>query len=109
MAAPVELVKAPIQWIIDTITTLVGSSATSSAKILADTISPIVSICFGIHILLMAIGYARGSIAEPVWDFMIRMFTFALVLGFAFNAAATVLPVKRLLKKAGFFVSTAPA
>ena len=88
--------SAPITWLINKITTLVESGAGGAAAAIANIITPLASICFGIYIILITINYMRGSETEPVLDFGLRMASFAIVIGMGLNAAnyvSMVMPI----------------
>ncbi|WP_233341870.1 type IV secretion system protein, partial [Xylella fastidiosa] len=79
--------SAPITWLIGEINKIVSSGADAAASTIATTITPLVSICFGIYILLICVNYMRGAETEPVIDFGIRCAGFAVVIGLGLNAA----------------------
>lgn len=78
--------NAPISWIINQLNTLVASGAEITASAIAHTITPLVSICFGIYIMLITINYMRGAETEPVLDFGLRCANFAVIIGLGINA-----------------------
>ena len=77
---------APITWLINQINVIVNAGAASTASAIAGVITPIVSACFGIYVLLTTINYMRGAESEPVIDFMLKMAAWSLVIGFGLNA-----------------------
>ncbi|WP_230950299.1 type IV secretion system protein [Xylella fastidiosa] len=79
--------SAPITWLIGEINKIVSSGADAAASTIATTITPLVSICFGIYILLICVNYMRGAETEPVIDFGIRCAGFAVVIGLGLNAS----------------------
>ena len=79
--------KAPITWVIAQIHDVVGSGAIATATAIAETITPLVSICFGIYAILMAVNYMRGAESEPVMGLMLRVVGFCLVVGIGLNMA----------------------
>lgn len=88
--------KAPIQWIIDQVTSIVSSNTNSVAETLSSTIAPLFSACFGIYIILIMVNYMRGAEGEPILDFFLRMASWAVVIFLAFSAGAYsthVLPI----------------
>ncbi len=78
--------NAPISWVIHQLNTLVSAGAATTANLIADTITPLVSICFGIYIILIMLNYMRGAEAEPVLDFGLRCASFAVIIGLGINA-----------------------
>jgi type IV secretion system protein VirB6 len=87
---------APITWLINQIHTIVASGAGSVASSLTNSIAPVVAACFGIYVLLVTVNYMRGGDGEPVWDFALRMVSWALVIGIGLSASAyasTVIPI----------------
>ena len=78
---------APITWLIAKINAVVSSGAATAAGTIASTIAPLVSVCFGIYIILICVNYMRGSETEPVIDFGMRMAGFAIVIGLGLNAS----------------------
>ena len=87
---------APLTWLIGRINEIVSSGAAATATALATTITPLVSICFGIYILMITLSYMRGSESEPVLDFGLRCLGFAVVIGLGLNAdnyGAVVIPI----------------
>jgi type IV secretion system protein VirB6 len=87
---------APITWLIGQIDSIVSSGASAAASAVANVVTPIASICFGIYIMLICINYLRGAESEPVFDFGMRMASFAVIIGLGLNAAnysSTVIPI----------------
>lgn len=87
---------APITWLIDKINTLMSANLNVAATAIANTITPIVSICFGIYMLLIVVNYMRGAEKELVIDFGVRMAGFAVVIGLGLNMdmyTSTVIPM----------------
>ncbi len=88
--------SAPITWLINQINTIVASGASSAAGAIATAITPLVSICFGIYVMLITINYLRGAETEPVMDFGMRCVGFAIVISMGLNAAnytSMVIPI----------------
>lgn len=88
--------NAPISWIINKLNTLVASGVETTATAIAHTITPLVSICFGIYIMLITINYMRGAETEPVLDFGLRCVGFIVIVGLGINAnnyANIVIPI----------------
>ncbi len=65
--------KMPITWLIDKINDTLSSTTESAASNITTLITPVVSACFGIYIILICFNYMRGAESEPVADFAIRM------------------------------------
>lgn len=87
---------APITWLIDKINAIVSSGASAVASSLATSITPLVSVFFGIYIILITINYMRGSETEPIIDFGMRCAGFAVVIGLGLNASnytSIVIPI----------------
>lgn len=87
---------APLTWLIGRVNEIVSSGAVATASALTTTITPLVSVCFGIYILLIMFSYMRGAESEPVLDFGLRCVGFAVVIGIGLNAAtyaAVVIPI----------------
>lgn len=87
---------APLTWLIGQINLIVSSGAASAAGAVSNVVTPIASICFGIYILLITVNYLRGVESEPVFDFGLRMASFAIVIGLGLNAsnyASYVIPM----------------
>lgn len=78
---------APLTWLIGQIDTIVSSGASSAAGAVANVVAPVASVCFGIYILLITVNYLRGAETELVFDFGLRMASFAIVIGLGLNAA----------------------
>ncbi|MDR0578032.1 MAG: type IV secretion system protein [Candidatus Accumulibacter sp.] len=88
--------KAPITWLLNRINAIVTAGAGATARGIADTIMPLVFMCFGIYILLILVNYMRGSEDAPVMDFMMRIAAFAAVGTFGLNAdiyVAEIMPI----------------
>lgn len=88
--------SAPISWVINKLNTLVASGVETTATAIAHTITPLISICFGIYMMLITINYMRGAETEPVLDFGLRCASFAVIIGLgisASNYANTVIPI----------------
>lgn len=79
--------SAPITWLVDKINEIVSSGASSAAGAISTSITPLVSVCFGIYILLITINYMRGAETEPVLDFGMRCASFAIIVGLGLNAS----------------------
>ena len=77
---------APLTWLIGRITDIVTAGAADAATALVSTITPLVSVCFGIYILLITVNYMRGAETEPVLDFGMRCAGFAIVIGIGLTA-----------------------
>ena len=77
----------PITWLISKIVGLVETGASVAATNIANTITPLVSICFGIYMILIAFNYLRGAESEPILDFGMRCIGFAIVIGMGLNAS----------------------
>jgi len=79
MAAP-SPTAAPIEWIIQAVTSKLGDTVQKVAVILSAELSDLMMMCFGIYIILIAVNYMRGAAQEPVWDLYIRIVSFAIVI-----------------------------
>lgn len=87
---------APITWLINQIDSIVISGAAATAAAISTAVTPVVASCFGIYMLLMTVGYARGATSEHVWDFWTRAMSWVLIIGIGLNAAnyaAVVIPI----------------
>lgn len=87
---------APISWLIQEIHNALASGAVSASAGIANAITPLVAVCFGIYIILITFNYLRGAESEPVLDFGIRCAGFAVVIGLGLNAsnyASIVIPI----------------
>ena len=87
---------APITWLINQINLIVANGAGAAAGAIAGVIAPLVSVCFGIYIILIIFNYLRGAESEPVLDFFLRCASFAAVIGFGLNAdtyTSTIMPI----------------
>ena len=80
--------EAPLQWIINQITSIIGSSTNSVAATLSSTLAPLFSICFGIYVILIMVNYLRGADGEPIFDFFLRMAAWSIIIFLAFSAGA---------------------
>lgn len=88
--------SAPITWLIGRINELVTAGASATASTIVTTITPLVSVCFGIYVILITVNYLRGAESEPVFDFGLRLAGWAVVIGIGLNAAnysAVVIPI----------------
>lgn len=88
--------SAPITWLVDKINEIVSSGATDVASNIATTITPLVSIGFGIYMLLITLNYMRGAESEPVLDFGMRCAGFAVIVGLGLHAdnyASIIVPI----------------
>jgi len=87
---------APITWLIDQINTIVSSGANSTASAITTTITPLVSVCYGIYMLLICLNYMRGAETEPVIDLALRIASGAVIVGLGLSAAtytSTIIPI----------------
>jgi len=87
---------APISSIITYLNTLTGKALSSVAGTMISTITPFGGIVFGIYIIFMMWGYMRGAESDPVQDFLLKFFSWSLVIGYGLNADAytnTVIPI----------------
>jgi type IV secretion system protein VirB6 len=80
--------KAPITWLINEITAPFASMATTGAAGISNVVTPLVSIGFGIYLLLITLNYLRGAETELVLDFGLRMLSWAVVIGIGLNVSA---------------------
>jgi len=88
--------SAPITWLINQINLIVSSGASAAAGAIATSITPLVSICFGIYVMLITINYLRGAETDPVMDFGMRCVGWAVVIGLGLNASnytSIVIPI----------------
>jgi len=76
---------APISSVITEIETQIGSMAISASSAIANVITPLVAICFGIYIILIVVDMMRGNSSNPVWDVWMRWVAFAIVIGLGLN------------------------
>lgn len=79
--------SAPITWLIDQINVIVNAGASAVAAGIAGGIAPLASACFGIYVILMTVNYMRGAETEPAIDFMLKMASWALIIGLGLNAS----------------------
>ena len=87
---------APITWLLEQIHSIVATGADATASTIATTIAPLVAACFGIYVLLVTINYMRGGDGDFVWDFGLRMVSWALVIAIGLSATVyseTVIPI----------------
>ena len=64
--------------------TVMDTITTGSTNIIS-LISPLMSMCFTIYVLLICWGYWRGLTEEPVQDFLFRMVGWVVILTFGMN------------------------
>lgn len=86
----------PVTWLVGRIHDTLLTSAIAAAKTISAEIAPLVMVCFGIYVILMMTNYLRGAETEPVFDFGLKMASWALIIGFGLNAdtyASTVIPM----------------
>lgn len=86
----------PVTWLVGRIHDTLLTSAIAAAKTISAEIAPLVMVCFGIYVILMMTNYLRGAETEPVFDFGLKMASWALIIGFGLNAdtyASTVIPI----------------
>lgn len=76
---------APIQYVMTIVDTELASAVETVAGAISGGITPIVAACFSIYMILITVNYARGAATEPVWDFWIRMASFAVVISLGLN------------------------
>lgn len=79
--------SAPLTWIIGKINDIVAAGADTVATGIANGVAPLASACFGIYVILMTVNYMRGAETEPAIDFMLKMASWALIIGLGLNAA----------------------
>jgi type IV secretion system protein VirB6 len=79
--------SAPISWLIGEINNIVTTGADAVASGIANGIAPLASACFGIYVILMTINYMRGAETEPAIDFLLKMASWAVIIGLGLNAA----------------------
>jgi len=87
---------APLTWIIASINAIVTAGAGATANAIATKITPLVTVVFGIYILLISVNYLRGAESEPVLDFGMRCAGFAVIIGMGLAAGqyvALVMPI----------------
>ncbi len=63
---------------------ILGTINSGSANVIS-LISPLIAVCFNIYVLLILWSYWRGTIDEPINDFLTRMVGWALVLALGMN------------------------
>lgn len=88
--------KAPITWVMSQLEELVSSGLNHTASVISSSITPLVSIGFGIYIFLISLNYLRGAETEPIIDFWMRIASFAIIVGLGMNAEnyiSTVIPM----------------
>ena len=73
--------KAPITWVMSQLEGLVSSGLNHTASVISSSITPLVSIGFGIYIFLISLNYLRGAETEPIIDFWMRIASFAIIVG----------------------------
>ena len=78
---------APITWLINQINALVTAGSATVADAISGAVAPIASACFGIYVILITINYMRGAETEPVVDFIVRMASWALIIGLGLNTS----------------------
>lgn len=78
--------QAPITWLVNLITDQVSAAAIGVASNVSTLIAPLVSVGFGIYVLLITLNYLRGAESQPVMDFIVRMISFSIVITFGFGA-----------------------
>jgi type IV secretion system protein VirB6 len=77
--------SAPIQSVIDMVDAAIGGISINAASAISSAITPIVSTCFGIYMILMMVNYMRGASSAPVWDVYLRAAGFAVIIGLGMN------------------------
>jgi type IV secretion system protein VirB6 len=82
---PVEN-NAPVAAVLKMIDDHLLTGVSTAAHAISDVITPIAAACFGIYMILIVVHYMRGASAEPVWDFLLRMAGFSIVIGLGLNA-----------------------
>jgi len=88
--------EAPISSLISYINTITATALNGVAGTMIETISPLGGYCFGIYILLMMWSYMRGAVDDPFQDFLVKFFSWSLVIGYGLNAATytgEILPI----------------
>ncbi len=78
--------SAPITWLIDQINVIVSTGAGTVAGAISGAVAPLASACFGIYVILMTINYMRGAETEPAIDFMLKMASWAVIIGIGLSA-----------------------
>lgn len=78
--------SAPITWLIERIVSVIHSGAASTATNISEVITPLVSTCFGIYVILMMVNYLRGLESEPVFDFFLKIAAWSITIGIGLNA-----------------------
>jgi type IV secretion system protein VirB6 len=79
------MVEAPIQSLISTIDSKLAAVIGTVAGQISNTVTPIVAVCFSIYMILIVINYMRGGTSDPVWDFVLRMAAFSVIIGIGLN------------------------
>lgn len=96
MPAPVLSEVAPISSLINYVNTLTSQALSSVAGDMITAITPFGAAAFGIYIILMMWSYMRGAEADPVQDFLVKFFSWSLIIGYGLNAAtytSVILPI----------------
>lgn len=105
--ATADYLAAPVTTIINRLETAVIDSTSGAAGGIVGVITPLVTACFGIYIMLIVVGYMRGSNSNPVWETWMLILKFALVIGIGLNASNYADNVLPMLKEFGDNISTA--
>lgn len=87
---------APFAWLLAQIESMLTATVSGGATAIANEITPLVTACFGIYVILITLNYLRGAETEPVLDFGLRIAGFAVVIGLGLNApnyVSTVIPI----------------
>jgi type IV secretion system protein VirB6 len=87
---------APISWLLGQWNSLLTSALNGVSGQITSTITPLVTACFGIYIMLIAVSYARGAESEPIYDFALRCAAWAMIIGLGLSASgytSTVVPI----------------
>lgn len=88
--------EAPISSLISYINSMSATALNGVAGTMISTIAPFGGVVFGIYIIFMMWGYMRGTESDPVQDFLLKFFSWAVVIGYGLNAAtytSEILPI----------------
>jgi type IV secretion system protein VirB6 len=77
--------ETPVGNLVETVETNLANTAQSVSGVISGIITPLVTTCFGIYLILLVVNHMRGASSNPVWEIWHRVFGFAIIVGIGLN------------------------